>query len=49
MPRVKREIRYKVVKNGKVTHHETKSAARKRAHGVSHAVRHQHHRKRMVV
>ena len=47
MMKVKKEVRYKVVKNGKTTHHKTKSAARKRAHGTAHRVR--HHRKKHVV
>ena len=39
MPGVKKEIRYKVTKNGK-----TKRAANKRAHGTTHRVRHRRHK-----
>ena len=48
MPQVKKVVRYKVVKNGHTTLFKKKSAARKRAHGVSHAPTH-HRRKRHIV
>ena len=47
MPKVKKVISYKVIKNGYVTHQRTKSAATKKAHGTTHHVRH-HHKRRTV-
>jgi len=48
MPQVKKVVRYKVVKNGHTTLFKKKSAARKRAHGESHPVRHHKRRRRIV-
>lgn len=47
MPKVKKVISYKVIKNGHVTHHRTKKAANKKGHGTTHHVR--HHRKKHIV
>ena len=44
MPGVKKEIRYKVTKNRKTTHHKTKRAANKRANGTTHRVCHRRHK-----
>ena len=47
MPKVKKIISYKVIKNGHVTHHRTKAAAKKKTHGTTHHVK--HHRKGGIV
>ena len=48
MPQVKKVVRYKVVKNGHTTLFKKKTAARKRAHGGSHPVRHHKHIRHIV-
>ena len=48
MPKVQKVVRYKVVKNGHTTLFKKKTAARKRAHGGSHPVRHHKHIRHIV-
>ena len=41
--RIHKVVRYVVKKNGRMTTHRTKTAARKKAHGTTHRRHHRHH------